>query len=339
MIVQTTTALHCHTCPESAESACAYVRTDNFKAFPSSQLTFEGWLWFGGGKSAGLVEYQADNSLGQSSQMFAVAVTSTAVHVTVRENTAVVPLPSGHAKALVTQQWSHVAVTWEATKAVLQVFVNGLPTEDASAQLVASKNLFMQSGGSFRLGRYNDTLSLSSSSTMSDINLLQEVRLWSTALNERHISQTLRKTSMPSSTGIVAHWRLWGTFPPGVQLCSVVFCCVLLCSVVFCCVQLCSVVSVVFCLPRVDLLFNVVVVVVVVRYSFSSRQCLHRCIRFGPRCQRQRSFPDHRWAMQFRFLCHHGHKTRCVRIDEIQFRALVGVGHGLGQTICLGRGQ
>jgi len=242
MIVQTTTALHCHTCPESAESACAYVRTDNFKAFPSSQLTFEGWLWFGGGKSAGLVEYQADNSLGQSSQMFAVAVTSTAVHVTVRENTAVVPLPSGHAKALVTQQWSHVAVTWEATKAVLQVFVNGLPTEDASAQLVASKNLFMQSGGSFRLGRYNDTLSLSSSSTMSDINLLQEVRLWSTALNERHISQTLRKTSMPSSTGIVAHWRLWGTFPPGVQLCSVVFCCVLLCSVVFCCVLLCSVV-------------------------------------------------------------------------------------------------
>ena len=266
MIVQTTTALHCHTCPESAESACAYVRTDNFKAFPSSQLTFEGWLWFGSGKSAGLVEYQADNSLGQSSQMFAVAVTSTAVHVTVRENTAVVPLPSGHAKALVTQQWSHVAVTWEATKAVLQVFVNGLPTEDASAQLVASKNLFMQSGGSFRLGRYNDTLSLSSSSTMSDINLLQEVRLWSTALNERHISQTLRKTSMPSSTGIVAHWRLWGTFPPV---------CVLLCSVVLCCVQLCSVVSVVFCLPRVDLLFNVVVVVVVVRYSFSSRQCLH----------------------------------------------------------------
>ena len=247
MIVQQTTALHCRACPELAESACSYVRTDNFKAFPSSQLTFEGWLWFGGGKSAGLVEYQADNSLGQPSQMFAVAVTSTAVHVTVRENTAVVPLPSGHAKALATQQWSHLAVTWEATKAVLQVFVNGLSTEDASAQLVASKNLFMQSGGSFRLGRYNDTLSLSSSSTMSDINLLQEVRLWSSALNERHISQTLRKTSMPSSTGIVAHWRLWGTSPP------VVF---VLCFVVFSCVF--------FCLPRVDLLFNVVVVVVVV---------------------------------------------------------------------------
>jgi hypothetical protein len=207
-----TNALHCNVCPNQPESACSYLKTDNFKAFPSSQLTFEGWIWLGDDLRAGLVEYQAQNSLGQTSSMFAVGVTSKSVHVTVRGNNAVIPLPSGHAKALEAQKWSHVAVTWEATKAVLQVFINGLPTEDASSQLLASKNLFMQSGGSFRLGRYNDTLAVTSthSPSNSEINLLQEVRLWSTALGERHISQTLRKTSMPSYTGIVAHWRLWG---------------------------------------------------------------------------------------------------------------------------------
>jgi len=213
LTASTSSALHCSVCPDEAESACSYVEKTSVKAFPSSQLTFETWLWIGqGGYSAGLIEYRALNSLGQASRMFAVAVTSTAAHITIHDQEAVVPLPSGLAKRLAIKSWSHFAVTWQATTATLQVFVNGQPSSDESQQLSSTKNIFMQSGGSLRLGRYNNTLAVAPVEYYgdNDQNLMQEVRVWTTALKERYISQTLRVTSMPSYTGIFGHWRLWG---------------------------------------------------------------------------------------------------------------------------------
>ena len=210
LLILTASALHCNVCPNQAKSACSYVETTGVKAFPSSQLTFEGWIFFGAGHSAGLMEYISQNSLGQNNRALAIAATSTAIHVTVQDNVAIVPLPSHHAQPLNTREWNHIAVTWDVTKATLQVFINGLPATDSSSQLSASANLFMQSGGNLRFGRYNDTLALSSSGSVLSLNLLQEIRLWTTALDERTIVQTLIKMSNPSYTGIFGHWRLWG---------------------------------------------------------------------------------------------------------------------------------
>ena len=213
LLVSSSSSLHCTVCPDQSESSCSYTVTQSVKAFPSSQLTFETWFWYGkGGHSSGLIEYQSQSTLGEMSRTFAVAITSTSILVTVQGQEAVVDIPSGFAKKIETESWTHLAVTWETTKAVLQVFVNGQPTSDFSAQLSSVKTMFMQSGGSLRLGRYNDTLSISPVDHYGhqDQNVMQEVRLWATALDERHISQTLRKTSMPSYTGIFAHWRLWG---------------------------------------------------------------------------------------------------------------------------------
>ena len=213
LLVSSSSSLHCTVCPDQSESSCSYTVTQSVKAFPSSQLTFETWFWYGkGGHSSGLIEYQSQSTLGEMSRTFAVAITSTSILVTVQGQEVVVDIPSGFAKKIETESWTHLAVTWETTKAVLQVFVNGQPTSDFSAQLSSVKNMFMQSGGSLRLGRYNDTLSISPPDHYGhqDQNVMQEVRLWATALDERHISQTLRKTSMPSYTGIFAHWRLWG---------------------------------------------------------------------------------------------------------------------------------